>query len=146
MALQRRPVDHSRLINAGTLTVNSAKDPPQVPIQDIRSVASSYSLWGSICNKKALVFMACGREIGDLPLLSDPLTSPFHGKQRDQSLSSHNPLHYLHLTFIYPVKEQGWIRRSDCSCWKIIHFKRKKRNWLHVWFRSQVALGWVSHF
>jgi len=48
--------------------------------------------------------MACGSAIGDLPLLSDPLTSPFHGRQRDHSLSSHNPSHYLHLTFIRPEK------------------------------------------
>lgn len=49
--------------------------------------------------------MACSREIGGLPLLSEPLTSPFHDKQRDQTLSSHNPEHYLRLTFIWPRRE-----------------------------------------
>ncbi|TNN79455.1 hypothetical protein EYF80_010269 [Liparis tanakae] len=38
-AWQGGPVDHSGLINTGTLTVNLGKDSPQAPIQDIRSPA-----------------------------------------------------------------------------------------------------------
>ncbi|KAJ4932816.1 hypothetical protein JOQ06_029658 [Pogonophryne albipinna] len=47
----------------------------------------------------------------------DPPQAPIQNiRQSDQSLSSHNPKHYLHLTFIRPRKEQGCIKRRGCSC------------------------------